>query len=201
MSHGIHLCRAGFIGGRNQARYLKAYGSDLYLSTNGNDILQAARNGMAAAFLYPRVHVPEDCSEIRLAFDGDCVLFGPESEQANQKGLDNYRAFEKANEDVPLTAGPFKPFLAKVCRIQGLFPPEKCPIRTALVTSRGIPEHVRPFLSFRQWGINVDETHFLCGMSKLECLAAYAPHIFFDDQHKHCETASQLVTTGRVPGA
>ncbi len=76
--------------------------------------------------------------QIRIAFDGDAVLFSAESEKIFQKnGIQAFEEHEKANANTPMAKGPFANFLTKLSYVQQLFKEKDIqPIRTALVTSR-----------------------------------------------------------------
>ena len=84
-------------------------------------------------------------------------------------------------------------------QLQTLFPAEASPLRTALVTSRGVPSHERVVRTLRAWDIRIDEALFLGGLPKSRFLAAFDADIFFDDQEVHCEAARLHVATGHVP--
>ena len=73
-------------------------------------------------------------------------------------------------------------------------------VRTALITARNLPAHMRVLNTLLAWDVNVDEAFFLGGLPKTDILRAFRPHIFFDDQEVHCIPASKVVSTGRVPG-
>jgi 5'-nucleotidase len=139
-------------------------------------------------------------TELRLAFDGDAVLFSDEAERVfKESGLQAFTESEVASEKTPLSGGPFKNFLGALHRIQAAYPADEAPIRTALVTARAAPAHKRVILTLRAWDIRIDEALFLGGMDKGEFLRTFGADIFFDDQHHHIESASQHVATGHVP--
>jgi hypothetical protein len=50
----------------------------------------------------------------------------------------------------------------------------------------------------REWGVYVDLAFFLGGVDEGPVLEAFNPHIFFDDQDMHVESASERVPTGKV---
>lgn len=200
--HGLDISRAAFCGGESPYRYVTAFGCHLFLSTEGNDVVNALANGVAAATLMPRAssHVRGGGAQLRFAFDGDAVLFSDESEQIyKSEGLDAFTANEVAAAKQPMSGGPFKPFLAALQSIQAAFGAEESPIRTALVTARSAPAHERVIRTLRAWNIRIDESLFLGGMDKGEFLRAYGADVFFDDQQGHCDSASQHVATGHVP--
>src|SRR5262249_54756372 len=140
------------------------------------------------------------CEQIRIAFDGDNVLFGSEAEDVYQKeGLAKFLEHEVKHAARPLADGPFAKFLRTLAVLQKDLNFEKPPIRTALVTARNLPAHLRVLNTCRAWRIHVDEAFFMGGVSKAGVLAAFQPHIFFDDQEGHCRAASEFVSTAKVP--
>jgi 5'-nucleotidase len=156
--------------------------------------------GYAAATIYSSNTGANATEQLRIAFDGDAVLFSDESEQIYQaKGLAAFTENEKAAAREPLSGGPFKAFLAALHHIQTQFDADAAPIRTALVTARGAPAHERVVRTLRAWNIRIDEALFLGGMEKGQFLRAFGADIFFDDQKGHCESASLHVATGHVP--
>ena len=198
--YGLDISRAAFCDGRSPYRYVGAFGCDLFLSTHADDVRSALEHGFAAATLLPSSQTLNDTDEVRFAFDGDAVLFSDEAERVFQEqGLAAFAASEKAAARRPLSGGPFKDFLQSLHRLQAEFPPGTGPIRTALVTARSAPAHQRVVLTLRHWGIRIDESLFLGGLDKGEFLRAYGADVFFDDQQRHCDSASGHVATGHVP--
>ncbi len=197
--YGLDITRAAFTKGEPTSRYVPAFGSHLFLSADTEDVKRALDDGYAAATIFPSVFRNET-DELRIAFDGDAVLFSDEAERVYQEqGL---AAFSRSETDAalqPLTGGPFKDFLAGLHRIQSDFPEDASPIRTALVTARSAPAHERVIRTLRAWNIRIDEALFLGGLDKGEFLRAFGADIFFDDQRTHVESASKHVATGHVP--
>lgn len=198
--HGLEISRAAFTNGRSPYGYIPAFGAHLFLSTHSKDVIRALEAGFAAATILPSTprfgHLPQ----LRIAFDGDAVLFSDEAEQVYQKGgLAEFSRDEAEQAQTPLQGGPFKPFLERLHRIQASYPPDDSPIRTALVTARAAPAHKRAILTLRTWGIRIDEAIFLGGRPKGPFLKAFGADIFFDDQRGHLETATEHVATGHVP--
>jgi len=197
--YGLDITRAAFTKGEPTSRYVPAFGSHLFLSADTEDVKRALDEGYAAATIFPSVFRNET-DELRIAFDGDAVLFSDEAERVYQeKGL---AAFSRSESDAalqPLMGGPFKDFLAGLHRIQADFPEDASPIRTALVTARSAPAHERVIRTLRAWNIRIDEALFLGGLDKGEFLRAFGADIFFDDQRTHIESASKHVATGHVP--
>jgi 5'-nucleotidase len=201
--HGLDITRAAFTGGHTPYPYVPAFGAHLFLSTDSDDVRMAICAGCAAATILPsgRRAGPAGEGQLRIAFDGDAVLFADEAEQIyRSKGLVAFSEQEKAAAQQPLPGGPFKGFLMALHQLQSLFPPDQSPVRTALVTARGAPAHERVIRTLRAWGIRIDEALFLGGYSKARFLEAFKADIFFDDQVLHCEAASAHVATGHVPG-
>jgi len=202
--HQLDITRAAFTGGEPVASYLSAYNVMLFLSKNEADVREAIEQGIAAGLLYdPPEQVDDELHQLRIAFDGDAVIFSDESERVYQeRGLDAFVAHEKANAEKPLPEGPFAPFLRAIAKIQREHKQaEKAgipPIQTALVTARNSPAHERVIKTFRAWGIKIDEMFFMGGISKHQILQKFRPHIFFDDQEAHAKPASKLVPAAIV---
>ncbi|WP_341964247.1 5'-nucleotidase [Pseudomonas sp. RC10] len=198
--YGLDISRAAFVGGRSPFPYLAAFGSHLFLSTHAEDVRSALDAGFAAATILSGGARRAASAELRIAFDGDAVLFSDESERIYQSGgLQAFQASEREAARLPLPGGPFKPFLAALNLLQREFPEESCPIRTALVTARSAPAHERVIRTLREWDIRLDESLFLGGLEKAAFLEAFAADVFFDDQPGHCEKAREVVATGHVP--
>lgn len=198
--YNLAITRAAFTSGESPYRYVKAFGAHLFLSANVEDVKNALMANCAAATILPSPNTSAYSDELRIAFDGDAVLFSDEAEKIYQEqGLDAFSKSEKKSARKPLSVGPFKGFLAALHQLQQHFEPMNCPIRTALVTARSAPAHERVIRTLRSWNIRIDEAIFLGGLSKGEFLQAFAADIFFDDQEIHCQSAAQHVTTGHVP--
>jgi 5'-nucleotidase len=198
--HKLDVTRAAFTRGESPYPYVSAYGTNLFLSADPQDVRQSLEAGFAAATIYPGSVGANTSTQLRIAFDGDAVLFSDEAERVYRKdGLKAFNDTESTAAREPLTGGPFKNFLAALHRIQSDYPLEKSPIRTALVTARGVPAHERVIRTLRAWNIRIDEMMFLGGLEKGEFLRAFGADIFFDDQHANCESTSKHVATGHVP--
>lgn len=200
--HGLAIRCAAFTGGASPYRYVSAFGADLFLSADPDDVRRALDAGCAAATILPapaRETVDGD-EQLRIAFDGDAVLFSDESERIfRAEGLAAFTANEVEAAQYPLSDGPFKGFLVALQRIQAVFSVEDSPLRTALITARGAPTHERVVRTLRTWDIRIDESLFLDGLRKGPFLAAFDADIFFDDQEHHCRDTQGHVTTGHVP--
>ncbi|MEF9919889.1 MAG: 5'-nucleotidase [Erysipelotrichaceae bacterium] len=202
--YGLDISRAILSGGHSLAHYLDAFHVDLFLSAYEDDVQEAINQNIAAGIIYtnPLIDYGEDSNidPIRIAFDGDAVLFSDEAELIYQKdGLEAFVEHEKKNALKPLPEGPFAKFLKTISHLQERFDVDQVGIRTALVTARNAPAHERVIKTLRAWNVRIDEAFFLGGMSKKDILAAFAPHIFFDDQVVHALPASHVVPSAKVP--
>ena len=198
-AHGLDITRGVFRGGREPWPLLQAMSCDVFLSAEPSQVLKAREQGVAAALILPGAKLADDdVKEVRIAFDGDAVLFGDASQQLyDAEGLDAFHEHEANLADEPMSPGPFRPFLEGLARIQARFGGSS-PIRTALVTARAAPAHYRVINTLRAWGVNPDETYFLGGVDKAGVLKAFGAHIFFDDQRVHVESASRQVPAAQV---
>lgn len=202
--YDLDITRAALTGGAPIAPYLHAFKTDLFLSANLQDVQEAINNNIASAVILtnsPHANGNQKVKQIRIAFDGDAVLFGSDSERVYQhQGLDAFAEHERTKADIPMKEGPFTNFLKTIAHIQAQFPDkETAPIRTALVTARNAPAHERAIKTLRKWDVRIDEAFFLGGVSKTEVLSAFGAHIFFDDQYRHAHPASEVVPSAVVP--
>jgi 5'-nucleotidase len=196
----LDMTRAAFTNGRSPYEYARAFHSHLFLSADPLDVRQALDDGLASAIILPSPTQSVVVDELRIAFDGDSVIFSDESERVFQTGsLETFHQHEKNLAKNPLSGGPFKDFLQRLADIQRLFPENTAKIRTALVTARSAPAHERVIRTLRSWNIRIDEALFLGGKDKGEFLRAFGADIFFDDHLKNCDSAREHVPTGHVP--
>lgn len=196
----LDITRAAFTNGAAPWRYVEPFSADLFLSAEPKDVVAALDAGRAAAAIVPSRAETAASGQLRIAFDGDAVLFSDEAERVYQEqGLAAFAKSEKAQARAPLSGGPFKNFLAALQRIQADYPLDSSPIRTALVTARSAPAHERVIRTLRAWNIRIDEALFLGGLPKGAFLKTFGADIFFDDQKGHVEAAAGYVATGHVP--
>ncbi len=200
--YGLDITRAVLSGGAPLTNYLEAFGVDLFLSANEEDVVDALQAGFAAGRIYTNTiegYDPfEEIDQIRIAFDGDAVLFSDASEQIYQsEGLEAFTKHEREAALKLLPEGPFAAFLKTISSLQEEFKGQ-APIRTALVTARNAPAHERVIRTLRAWNVRIDEAIFLGGIAKTNVLKAFAPHIFFDDQSTHTTPASNVVPSAQV---
>lgn len=204
--HQLDIQRGVFTRGREPWRYLKPLNASLFLSANPEDVRGALDAGFPAARVFPRIDAnsatmsERNAHEIRIAFDGDAVLFSDEAEQIFQReGLGAFVSHERDNRELPLAQGPLKPLLEALHRLQKLADANATMrIRTALVTARSAPAHERAIRTLMAWNIEIDEAMFLGGLDKGPFLREFEPDFFFDDQIRHCESARSVTATGHV---
>jgi len=199
--HNLKIERSGWTSGNDLSNYLKAFKVDLFLSADETDVINAIQSGVAAAKILPSeqdVHNSRG-DQVRIAFDGDAVLFSEESELIYKKhGLEAFIGHERKNQDNPLGKGPFAKLLLTISTIQEKFKDKDSPIRTALVTARSAPTHERVIKTLNIWGVRIDEAFFLGGSEKYEILEAFGADIFFDDQDVHLDLSSSVVPSAKV---
>ena len=202
--YGLDISRAALVGGASISPYLGAFKTDLFLSANESDVQEAINANIASGIICDHSQLPinpdDEISQIRIAFDGDAVIFSDESERIFQaEGLEAFAEHEQKNAQNPLPEGLFAKLLKTLSLIQQQFPKDESPIRTALVTARNAPAHERVIRTLRAWNVRIDEVFFLGGVEKSEVLKSFNANIFFDDQTVHTDPASKLVPSARVP--
>ena len=207
-SHGLDITRAIFMQGRAPYRFMKPLRMSLFLSANEADVREAISLGFAAGHVVGRAAVDDGDADLRIAFDFDGVLADDSAEQFYQKrSLEEYQENESALADVPLPKGPLAAFLEKINRIQRIEDAKhdadpggyERRVRVAVVTARSAPAHERPINSIHQWGLRVNDAFFLGGIDKGPVLRVLQPHIFFDDQRRHVDTASRSTPSVHIP--
>ena len=197
----LDINQAIFSSGAPLHSYFSSFNVDLFLSRSETDVSAAINSGIAAAVLYspPKGFLPDE-NEIRIAFDGDAVLFSDEAEKIyKQHGLDDFIKHERQKAKEPLPAGPFAKLLKTLATLQKREEIGRQKLQLALVTARSNATHERVIRTFREWDIHVDQAFFLGGMSKDKILQEFKPHIFFDDQEVHVMPASKVAPAGKVP--
>jgi 5'-nucleotidase len=201
--HGLDVTRGAFTSGRPPFPYLRPFKAVLFLSAHPDDVEGALCGRCPAATVYTNPHKPvaDYPDEVRIAFDGDAVLFDDSSEALfRAEGLARFQESEAENAAIPLPPGPFQPFIQMLHALQRN-PPASADmrIRTALITARNAPAHERAIRTLMDWNIAVDEALFLGGVEKKGFLEEFQPDFFFDDQRLHCDPASEVASTGHVP--
>ncbi len=201
----LKISRHAFTGGESVVNYLEAFDVDLFLTTTKKDAQKVIDGKTCAAAILQnppnnQKKIPE--GQVRIAFDGDAVLFDESSEIVyKSEGLDSFNKKEDQQQNEPMLEGPYAALLKKLAKLQHRLPfsIEFSPVRISIVTARNAPAEMRVIKTLRHWGVYVDEIFFLGGMDKTQVLEAFHPHIFFDDQQLHIENASKVVPSGKVP--
>ncbi|MBH0087197.1 5'-nucleotidase [Psychrobacter sp. SCQQ22] len=205
LADGINISRSAFISGSPVAPYIKDFNVDLFLTTNREDAQQVADANICACAILDATPVNTyelDTEQLRIAFDGDAVLFDDSGELLyKQKGLRAFHDREAQMRDLPIEKGPYAELLIKLSSLQERLPAglKLSPIKIALVTARNAPADLRAIKTLREWGVNVDMAFFLGGLEKTAVLRTFAPHIFFDDSIKHIDAARSFIPTALVP--
>lgn len=206
---GLPVTRHAFTGGESVVPFLDAFDVDLFLTTSAADAQRVIDEGACAAALLrappaDTAALPDD--QVRIAFDGDAVLFDDSSEIVYKtQGLAAFHHHEDTRREEPLAEGPYAVLLHKLARLQarvaaaGMADGARSAVRIAIVTARSAPAELRVVNTLRHWGVAVDEVFFLGGVGKDRVLKALRPHIFFDDQDVHLDAAAGLVSSGKVP--
>lgn len=203
-AHDLNITRSAFTAGETSADYLEAFEVDLFLTTNQKDaqkVIDSDSCSSAILSIPPRYKCDIPDGQVRIAFDGDAVIFDESSELVYaQNGLEAFHEHENTSQNIPMNEGPFAKFLIKLARLQDRLPmsAELSPVRIAIVTARNSPSEMRVIKTLRSWGVYVDEAFFLGGVEKSNILKAFRAHIFFDDQDVHLEHSSSFVPCGKV---
>lgn len=199
--HGLDIRRATFTSGAPVWPYIRPFGAQLFLSANPVSVHAALEAGVAAATILPARAALSGHDQLRIAFDGDAVIFSDESERVSREhGIEAFGVHERERAREPMSGGPFRGFLSALHDLQAAFPAgANAPIRTALVTARSAPAHERVIRTLREWGVRLDEALFLGGREKGPFLEAFAADIFFDDSPHNIDSARRHVAAGHVP--
>ncbi|XP_058538577.1 cytosolic 5'-nucleotidase 1B isoform X3 [Neofelis nebulosa] len=102
--YGLLIDRFCLTGGKSPIGYLKAYLTNLYLSADSEKVQEAIQEGIASATMFDGAKDMAYCdTQLRVAFDGDAVLFSDESEHITKEhGLDKFFQHEALFENKPL---------------------------------------------------------------------------------------------------
>lgn len=200
----LNITRSAFTAGESSADYLEAFDVDLFLTTNEEDAQKVIDNGVCASAVLnipPEYKCETTDEQVRIAFDGDAVLFDESSELVyKEEGMEAFHENEEKSQNIPMSEGPFAAFLKKLACLQERLPMkmEFSPVRIAIVTARNAPSDLRVIKTLRHWGVYVDEAFFLGGIEKSKILQSFRAHIFFDDQDVHLKQSSLVVPSGKV---
>ncbi len=200
----LGITRSAFTAGESTVDYLEAFDVDLFLTTNEIDAQKVIDSGVCASAVLstpPQYRSDISDGQVRIAFDGDAVLFDESSERVyKERGIEAFHDMENRQQNIPMNEGPFAAFLKKLAALQERLPMrmEHSPVRIAIVTARNSPSEMRVIKTLRHWGVYVDEAFFLGGIEKSKILKAFKAHIFFDDQEIHLKESALLVPCGKV---
>jgi len=200
--YGLTVEQAVFTKGDDRFNYAAALGADLFLCAHASDAKKALDNGIAAATLMPGTYAQDMAdTTLRIAFDGDSVLFSDEADELfREHGLERFRLDEQRDAKKPLGDGPFKRFFVKLRELQASLPANDNRIRTALVTARGGASSGRPINTLLSWGMDVGVAIFADGRPKGPLVRAFRADMLFDDTGRNCESASAHdIPAGLVP--
>ena len=205
--HQLPISRAIFMQGRSPYEYIGALNMSLFLSQNAADVRVAMEMGFAAGQVLGSPAAGQDGADLRIAFDFDGVLADDSSEQVMQAGgLPAFHAHQTEHLNEPLPEGRLSDFLRGINRIQDIEqarvsqdPAYNRRVHVAIVTARNAPSHERVVKTLQSWGVRVNDAFFLGGIEKAKVLRVLRPHIFFDDQLGHLESAADEIPSVHVP--
>jgi 5'-nucleotidase len=199
-AHNLAIERVIFTNGSPRFQYASALGAHLFLSREPADVRKALEAGIAAATMLTATEAHGIHPELRIAFDGDAVIFSDEAERVYKaRGLTAFQEHERTNAAIPLGEGPFSRVLKTIDSLQHQHPELRSKIRIALVTSRGLGAHERVFRTLRAWGIQLDEVAFVSGVGKGRFLKAFGADIAFDDQARNLDPSLESTASCHVP--
>lgn len=161
--NNLGITRVALVSGNHISPYLDAFKTDLFLSANESDVQEEINANVAAGLICEHsknsIKSDKQIEQIRIAFDGDAVIFSDESERIfKNEGLEAFTKHEEANAKNPLPEGPFAKLLKTISVVQKQFESsETKPICTALVTARAAPTHERVIRTLQAWGVTIDE--------------------------------------------
>lgn len=207
--YAIPITRAIFMQGKAPYEYIPALSISLFLSGNKFDVTAAIRSGFPAGHvLNSKIIDDQQDADLRIAFDFDGVIADDESEAVMHRtnDLSQFHEHEVRNVMQPHNPGPLKDFLVRISRIQKIEEHKKKSdptyhnrLRVSIVTARNAPSHERALNTLKGWGVMVNDAFFLGGIEKSKVLAVLQPHIFFDDQSGHLQSASSVVPSVHIP--
>jgi len=179
--YGLAIKTGSFTSGRSLGPFIPAWDVDLFLSNEAADVQAAVSAGTAAARLGI---IPQDRQEIRqgevrIAFDGDAVVFSPESDEIYKRdGIQAFLSHERENATKPMAGGPFGNFLKKLSILRRIYlgADGVSSVRVAIVTARNAPAHERVIHTLRAWGTPADEAHFVGVREKAPILKVWGTH-------------------------
>ncbi|XP_078063701.1 cytosolic 5'-nucleotidase 1A-like [Mustelus asterias] len=199
--YDLEISKFYFLNGSDPSVYLHSHDVKLFLSASESAVCNALKKDIPAALMLHHECQTAD-EHLKVAFDGDSVLFSDETDVVfREQGLDGVIKYEKDMEHVPMGEGPLKEFAMILGEMKKKFSPENDPICTYLVTARsGNDLGIRAIKTLRNWGLKIDEAFFMAGSPKGPLLAQIQPHIFFDDNARNIKGArAHGIPSGFVP--
>jgi 5'-nucleotidase len=205
--HHLAISRAIFMQGRSPYKFMPGLDMSLFLSASATDVREATELGLPAGRVLESAAVTDEDDDLRIAFDFDGVLADDQSERVFQTdGMAAFHQHEVTNDVTPHNPGPLRDFLAKINVIQRReeerrqeYPDYKIRVHVSIVTARNAPSHERAVRSLMEWGVTVNDAFFLGGIDKGKVLEILRPHIFFDDQMSHVNSAARVVPSVHIP--
>jgi 5'-nucleotidase len=181
--HALHVARAAFTGSDPFGPYLKAFHVDLFLSEDPEEVRAAIVSGTPAAVVVARAEdAKHPVEQIRIAFDGDALVFGGPAAASGDADELRPEGVEKS--------------LAKLMRTLSelqVGDADKRLLRTALVTRRTSPAQEKALAMLRDANVRLDEAFFVGDLPREEVLEAFRAHVFFDDAGSHFRIPEVLV--------
>ena len=205
--YNLAIQRGAFLSGSSPHPYIESFNASLFLSADKQDVHAAIKAGLPAGMVLPTEAEDDDTeTELRVAFDFDGVIADDEAEKVFQatQDVDCFNREETKRASHPHNPGPLQKLITNISFLQRLEAEKSADhprptIRVAIITARGAPSNERFVTTLNAWNIKVDETFFLGGIEKKRVLDILKPHIFFDDQLKHLESASRTVPSVHIP--
>ena len=207
--YGLDITRAAFMAGRSPHQYIPAFNASLFLTANEKDVKNAIDANYPAGLVLPsKVYDDEHDMELRVAFDFDGVIADDEAESVYKKNNDltEFQEHELKKRTVPHQPGLLADLFRKLSFLQKLEekrmkqePSYRKLVRIAIVTARNAPAHERMVTTLKNWGVSPDESFFLGGMEKARILNVLKPHMYFDDQLSHLQSAAGDIPMVHIP--
>jgi len=125
--YGLDIQRGSFTRGQPPWRYLKPLNANLFLSAHLSDVRAALDAGVPAAQVYPHSAHASDAhpNEVRIASDGDAVLFSDEAERVFQPKVSMlFSSTKRTRQHNRCQTGRSSPcwWLCTVCKLRALRP-------------------------------------------------------------------------------
>lgn len=208
VEYGLDISRGAFLSGQDPYPFVRAFNASVFLSAKAEDVAAATEAGLPAGLVLPGASVDDQRdTDFRIAFDFDGVIADDQAEMIYGDGeLSLFHRHEVEKSSVPHDPGPLKDLFIKIGRFQQLEAKRaendrsyRPAMRVAIVTARNHPADERLVTTLNEWGMNAAELFLMGGIEKKRVLEALKPHIFFDDQRVHLDTAAAIVPSVWIP--